>query len=547
MRIRSLLACGLGVAALAFLAGCGARETNVESGIRSQTLHFGNLSEPTDLDPHIITSLQDFNLVLALFEGLTQYDPKDSHAIPGVATHWESNDDATTWTFHLRPDAKWSNGDAVTARDFAYAYQRMLSPGLASQYAYMLFCLAGSEAFVAGKTTDFSTVGVKVVDDHTLRLELAYPVPYLPDLVAHASWYPVHQATIETFGAMDQRGSRWTRPGNLVGNGPFTLTEWKSNQVITVTKAPTYWDADAVRLKAINFYPIESSASEEAAFRSGQLHVTTGIPIDKIAVYKNDPALSKFLSQETMLATYYYLFNVRKPPLDDVRVRRALSLAINREQLVEKVTLGGQIPARALTPPDTGGYTAGDLLEGDLAEAKRLLAAAGYPDGQGFPRMEILFNTNDGHRRIAEAIQQMWAANLGIQVGLYNQEAKVQSDSMREGNYEISRYAWVGDYVDASTFLELMLSDSGNNNTGWANADYDRLVSEARYVLDQEKRFELYRQAEKILMAESPIAPIYFYVNSQLQVPELKGWYGNLIDIHPYKGVYLEAADDAQN
>src|SRR5690606_38467278 len=183
--------------------------------------------------------------------------------------------------------------------------------------------------------------------------------------------------------------------------------------------------------------------------------------------------------------------------------------------------LGGQIPARALTPPDTGGYTAGDLLEGDLAEAKRLLAEAGYPDGQGFPRMEILFNTNDGHRRIAEAIQQMWAANLGIQVGLYNQEAKVQSDSMREGNYEISRYAWVGDYVDASTFLELMLSDSGNNNTGWANADYDRLVSEARYVLDQEKRFELYRQAEKILMAESPIAPIYFYVNSQLQVPEL--------------------------
>lgn len=529
-------------AALLLLAACGSRETAVVSGIRTQTLHFANLSEPSDLDPQIITSLQDFNIVLSLFEGLTQYDPVDCRPTPGVATHWEPSADARTWTFHLRRDARWSNGDPVTARDFAYAYRRMLSPGLASEYAYMLFCLDGAEAFVSGQTTDFSTVGVDVVDDHTLRLRLVYPVPYLPDLVAHASWYPVHQDTIEAHGAMDQRGTRWTRPGNLVGNGPFTLAEWKPNQVIRVTKSPTYWDAAVVRLNEIRFYPIESTASEEAAFRAGQIHLTTGIPIDKIAVYRNDPALKHFLQQDTTLATYFYRFNVTKKPLDDVRVRRALSLAIDREQLVNRVTLGGQVPARNLTPPKTAGYTAGDLLKGDAAEARRLLAEAGFPDGVGFPKLEILYNTNDGHRRIAEAIQQMWKTTLNIDIGLYNQEAKVMSDSMREGNYQIARYAWVGDYLDASTFLELMLTDSGNNQTGWSNAEYDRLVNEARYALDPAQRFELYRRAEQILMEESPIAPIYFYVNSQLQVPELKGWHGNLLDIHPYKGVYLEAA-----
>jgi len=538
--INRFLACIAAGTALALLPGCGNRESAVESGIRDQILHFGNLSEPTDLDPQIINSLQDFNIILSLFEGLTQYDPVDSHPVPAVATSWEPSDDLQTWTFHLRPEARWSNGDPVTAHDFVYAYQRMLSPRLASEYAYMLFCLSGAEDYVAGKTTDFSTVGVRALDDHTLELHLSYPVPYLPDLVAHASWYPLHQATIEAFGDMDQRGTRWTRPGNLIGNGPFTLTEWKPNQVIAVSKSSTYWDAANVYLNGIRFYPIESTASEEAAFRAQQLHVTTGIPIDKIAVYKNTPELRPYFHQSTQLATYFYRFNVNKPPLDDVRVRRALSLAIEREQLVERVTMGGQMPARNLTPPGTGGYTAGDMLAGDVAEAKRLLAEAGYPNGEGFPQLEILFNTNDGHRRIAEAIQQMWQRNLNITVGLYNQESKVQSDSMRQGDYTIARYAWVGDYLDASTFLELMLSDSGNNQTNWANPEYDRLVGEARYAADPEDRFELYRQAEQILMDESPIAPIYFYMNNALQVPELKGWYGNLIDIHPYNRVRLE-------
>lgn len=520
-------------------AGCGSRESAVETGNRTQTLHIGNLSEPVDLDPQIITSLQDFNIVLALGEGLTQYDPQTCLPVPGVAERWESADNARTWTFHLRPDARWSNGDTVTAHDFVYAFQRILSPAFAAEYAYLLGSLQGAENFLAGRLTDFSQVGAQALDDHTLQLTLAYPMPFLPGVVAHSSWYPVHRATIEKFGRMDQRGSAWTRPANYVGNGPFILKEWTPNQVIVVEKSPTYWDAANVRLNAIHFYPIESTATEEAAFRSGQLHVTSGLPIDKIATYKTDPSLRLLLNQEVQLATYFYRFNVAKPPFDDIRVRRALSMAIDRERLVEFVTKGGQIPAYNLTPPDTAGYTAPAAFESDLEEARRLLADAGYPAGAGFPKVDILFNTSDGHRRIAEAIQQMWRTNLGIDVGLYNQEAKVYVDTMRQGDYTIGRYAWVGDYLDPSTFLELMTTDSGNNQTNWSNPDYDRLIAAARETTDQQARFDLYRQAEAILMEESPIAPIYFYVHSSLKQPSVQGWFGNLLDIHPYNRVYL--------
>ncbi len=531
----------LPVAALAlFSASCSSRENAVTTGDRTQTLHFANLVEPTDLDPQIITSLQDFNIVIALMEGLTQYDPQTNLPQPAVAATWESSDDARQWTFHLRPEAWWSNGDPVTAQDFVYAYQRILSPAFASEYAYMLFSLDGAEEFLSGHLKDFAQVGVKALDDHTLRLNLAYPMPFLPSVVAHASWYPVHRATIEKFGRMDQRGTLWTRPANYVGNGPFVLKEWAPNQVIVVDKSPSYWDAKNVKLNTIRFYPIESAATEEAAFRSGQIHITTSTPIDKISTYQNDPSLRPFLHQDVQLATYLYRFNTTKPPLNDVRVRRALAMSIERQRLVELVTKGGQVPAYTLTPPDTAGYHAPAVLREDLDEARRLLAEAGYPGGAGFPKLDILFNTNDGHRRIAEAIQQMWKQNLGVDIGLYNQEAKVQSDSMREGNYTIARYAWIGDYLDPSTFLELMTSDSGNNQTGWSNSAYDRLVKAAQTTTDQTKRFDLYRRAEAILMEEAPIAPIYFYVLSTLRQTSVQGWYGNLLDIHPYNRVWLE-------
>ena len=545
MPARTLLPHLLFALLLAGFAACSKHESAVQSGLKGQILHWGNLGEPTDLDPHITASQQDFNIVMNLCEGLTTYDPRDLHPIPGVAEKWESNSDGLTWTFHLRADARWSNGDPVTATDFLYGFQRMLSPGLAAEYAYMLHHLKNAEAFNTGKLTDFSRVGAKAPDLRTLVLTLSHPVPYLPSLACHSSWYPAHRATIEKFGKIDTRGSAWTRPGNLVGNGGFTLAEWRPNRVIRLVKSATYWDRGAIRLNEVNFYPIENESTEDAAFRSGQLHVTAQVPIEKIADYKKDPA--HLLQQGVMLGTYYYKFNVTKPPLNDVRVRRALAMSIDRRQIVERVSKGDQTPASHLTPPDTGGFTARAQLPTDPAAAQKLLAEAGYPGGKGFPKLELLYNTTEGHRKIAEAIQQMWRKHLGIDISLYNQEAKVWNDSMRQMNYQIARYAWVGDYLDPSTFLDLMTTGNGNNQTGWGNAEYDRLIELARTTADNTQRYEYFQRCEEILVAEAPFAPIYFYQRNYLKRPEVKGWYGTLLDLHPLKGVYLEAPAGGTN
>ena len=534
-RLRS--AALLGLVALLFGA-CAKRETRVEAGNRTQSIHIGNLGEPNDLDPHIPDSQNTGNIIQAFFEGLTQYHPQTSEPVPAVATRWEVSADNLTWTFHLRPEAKWSNGDPVTAGDFVFAFQRMLSPKLGAEYAYMLFVLKNGEAFNTGKLTDPALIGARAADAHTLVLTLDHPVPYLPTMLCHPSWYPLHRATIEKHGRWDQRGTAWTRPGNLVGNGCFNLAEWKPNQYVRGVKSPTYWDHAAVKLTECFFYPIESEDAEERTFRSGQLHVTNTIPISKIAVYDKDHP--ELFHPELFLGSYFYRFNVTKAPFNDARVRRALAMAINRDQIVRDVSRGHQVPASHFSPPNLAGFTATARVPQDLAAAQKLLAEAGFPGGAGFPKMEILVNTNEGHRLIAEAIQQMWRKGLGIEVGIYNQESKVWATSMRSLNYSIARFAWIGDYLDASTFLDIMASDSGNNQTGWKNAEYDRMLELARTTADTAKRFEYFQRCEQILAEECPVAPIYFYSRNNLRLPNVKGWYGNLLDAHPLKGVYLE-------
>jgi oligopeptide transport system substrate-binding protein len=513
-------------------------QTAVQNGNRTQTLHLGNMGEPNDLDPHICDSHETFNIVAALYEGLAQYDPKTSEPTPAVAERWETSADNLTWTFHLRKAARWSNGEPLTAHDFVFGLQRMLSPALAAQYAQTLYVLKNAEAFNTGKITDASQIGARAIDDHTLELSLNHPVPYLAGLVCHAAWYPVHRASIEKLGAIDQRGLPWTRPGNLVSNGYFTLADWKPSQFIRLTKSETYWDRDNVKLNEVIFYPIESADAEERGFRSGQLHVTRQVPNSKIATYRKERP--DVLQDDPVLSVYYYNFNTEKPPLNDVRVRRALALAIDRNVIVKFVTRGGELPAGNFTPPGTAGFTAKSVSLTDLATARKLLAEAGFPGGKGFPRVDILYNTSEGHKSIAEAIQQMWKKNLGVDIGLYNQEAKVWLDSMRQKNYQISRAGWGGDYLDPSTFLDIMAGDSGNNHTNWKSAEYDRLLAEARSTADQAKRFELFQRCEQILAEEMPIMPIYFYVRNTLRLPEVKGWYGNLLDHHPLKGVYLQ-------
>lgn len=536
--IRRFALSGLAVLLTFGLDACAKRESRVTLGYRDQVIHLGNLGEPNDLDPAYPDSQQTGNIVMALFEGLAQFDPKTCEPVPAVAERWEASPDGLTWTFHLRATAKWSNGDPVTAGDFVYAYQRLLSPGLAAEYANMLFVLKNGEAYNSGKMTDASRVGARAADAHTLVLTLEHPAPYLPTMVCHYSWYPVHPATIEKFGRKDQRGTAWTHPGNLVGNGYFVLSEWKPHQYIRVTKSPTYWDRDQVRLTEAYFYPIEDLNAEEAAFRTGQLHVTASLPTTKVAVYEKEHP--DFLQLEPLLSTYLYRFNVTKPPLNDVRVRRALAMSIDRARIVRAVTRGHQPPADHFTPPNTAGFTATAHVPTDIPAAQKLLADAGYPDGKGFPRLEILFNTNEAHQAIAEAIQQMWRANLGIEASLVNQEGKVWIETMHQQNYQVGRFAWGGDYLDPSTFLDIMTGNNGNNDTGWKNAEYDRLIEAAKNTPDQAKRYEYFQRCEEILAEECPMAPIYFYTRVNLRLPSVKGWYGNLLDAHPLKGVYLE-------
>lgn len=525
--------------ALALAAGCGRRDTRVEEGVRTQTLHVNMGAEPRDFDPHTTTLSADGMVIRAVMEGLAETDPLDCRPIPGVAGSWDCSADALTWTFHLRPNARWENGDPVTAHDFVFAYRRMLSPALGAEYREQFFCLKNAEAFTAGKVADFSDVGVRATDDRTLVLMLNHPVPYLPTLVTQVCWFPVHRATIEKFGKMDQRATAWTRPGNHVGNGAFQLKEWKQSQIVRVVKSDTYWDRDRVRLREVAFYPTENPAVGEAAFRAGQLH-TTNAPVDRFLAYKNDPKMAPLQHESPSLATALLRLNCARAPLDDARVRRALSLAIDREQLARRVVQCEQ-PAFSFTPPNCAGYTAEGVLTTDVAEARRLLAAAGFPEGRGFPAIEMLFYVYYGTEQpVVEAIQQMWRANLGISVRLLKQEMKTVVSARVTGDFHVLHGSWIGDYLDPTTFLDLLRSGVSNNGTLWAKRDYDELLDRAAKTIEPAKRFDLLRRAESMMLSEVPIIPLYHVPTRMLRHAAVKGWHDNLLDLHPLKFVWLE-------
>ncbi len=519
-------------------ASCHRVETDVEKGTRLQILHKGNGPEVQDLDPHLVNSVASLNVISALLEGLVAEDPHDLHPVPGIAESWEISTDEKTYTFHLRHNATWSNGQTVSARDFVESYHRILSPKLASPIAYMLYPVANAEAFNKGTIDNFDQVGFRARDDWTLEITLANPTPYFLSLLNHYSWFPVHIPTIEKYGPVFERGSRWTKPGRFVGNGPFTLEEWRLNSRIRVKKSATYWDAPNVALDEIVFHTIDSNDVEERAFRSGQLHLTDSIPVNRIDRYRRQ--YPELLRSDTYLGSYFFRVNVTKPPLDNRLVRRALAMAIDRKAIVEKVWRGGQVPASCFTPPNTAGYTCEASIPYDVDLARKMLAEAGYPNGRSFPPIEILFNTSENHKLTAEAIQQMWRQNLNVNATLLNQEEKVYFDSRRQRNYQIYRSTWIGDYVDPNSFLDLWVTDGTNNQTGWSNAHYDRLINEASQATDQAGRYAAFQKAEALLLNEAPILPVYFYTHTFLARPNVKGWYPTILDHHPYKYVRLE-------
>ena len=520
------------------LSSCHRPESNVEKGDREQILHKGNGQEVQDLDPQIVNGVGEYNVISALLEGLVSEDPHDLHPIPGVAERWDISADGKTYTFHLRQDAKWSNGDRVTAGDFVASYHRILAPGLAADGAYMLYAVRNAEAFNKGALQDFAQVGFRAINDSTLEITLMNPTPYFLSLLNYDAWFPVHIPTVQKYGPLYERGSYWTKPGRFVGNGAFTLEEWRLNQDIRVRKSSTYWDAARVRLNGIVFHTIDSNNVEERAFRSGQLHVTDTVPINRIDRYRREQPY--LLRIDPYLGTYFFRVNVTKPILNSLLVRQALGMAIDRRSIVDHVTKGGQLPAYCFTPPNTAGYTCQSALPYDPISARRKLAQAGFPDGRGIPPIEILFNSSENHKVIAEAVQQMWRKQLKIDARLVNQELKVYYDTRRQMNYEVIRSTWIGDYVDPNSFLNLWVTNGPNNHTGWSNAQYDRLIDEAARTNDTSARYRAFQQAEAILLQDAPALPVYFYTHSFLIRPEVKGWWPTILDHHPYKYVYLE-------
>ncbi len=512
---------------------------DASTATKNQILHLGNGTEPQGLDPHVVTGIPEFHIITALLEGLVTEDPKTLEPMPGAAESWAVSEDHKTYVFKMREGAKWSNGDPVTAHDFVYSWKRLVTPGLASEYAYQLFYLKNAEKYYKGEIADFSEVGVKAIDDMTLKVELNNPVPFFLSLLYHHSLYPVHRGNIEKFGKIDSRVSKWTLPGNFVGNGPFVLKKWELNKIIVVEKNPLYWNASIVKLKEIHFYPVDNEQTEERMFRSGRIQLTNTVPTEKIGVYKEkSPELIKI---DPYMGTYYYMINTLRKPFDDERVRRALAMSIDRQQIVEKITKGGQIPAYAFTPPGTMGFTPEAAVPYDIEGARKLLGEAGFPNGEGFPKCELLYNTNEAHRKIAVAVQQMWKKALNINITLTNQDWKVYLDSRRSLNYDISRSAWIGDYPDPNTFLDMWVTDGGNNHSGWSNKNYDALIARASATFNQQERYSYFQQAEKILADEVPIIPVYTYTRVYLIRPEVKGWYPNILDHHPYQYVYLES------
>jgi oligopeptide transport system substrate-binding protein len=524
----------LGVCVLIFtLGGCsGGGQT------KGSVLRVGNGAEVQGLDPHMVTGLVEHHVLTSLYEGLADLDLATMTPIPGAAASWTLSEDKRTYTFHLRPDGRWSNGDAVTATDFAYAWQRMLSPRMASEYAYLLHCIENAKAYNEAKLTDFGQVGVKVLDTYTLQVILTNPTPYFLPMQIHYAWFPVHKATIEAHGAMDERGTRWTRAGNLVGNGAFTLVEWSPNEILRVEKNDHYWDAAKVRLAGIEFYPIDNQQTEERSFRSGKLHLTSTIPMDSIKRYREDNP--EVLHIHPALGSYFYRLNTTKAPFTDKRVRQAFSYALDREKIASHVMKGGETPAYFFTPPDIAGYTSTAKVPFDPQKARELLAEAGYPNGEGFPAVELLFNTSETHKRIAEAIQDIWKEHLNVKVLLLNQDWKVYLSSMSNLDYTVARSSWYADVADPINFLECFLSGGGNNRTGFKSPAFDALIQKAYAEPDAEVRLRLLQEAEAILLDEAPIVPIYFYTEKYLQAESMKGLVENTLSYRRWRDFYLE-------
>jgi oligopeptide transport system substrate-binding protein len=498
---------------------------------QEQVFRVNNLVEPESLDPGLVTGVPEHRIISNLFEGLTTTDPKDLSARPGMAARWTVSKDGLVYTFHLR-DAAWTDGKKVTAQDFVYAWERVLNPKTGAKYAQQLYYVKNGEDYNKGKLADFGQVGVKAVDDRTLQVTLRCPTAYFLDLTSFYTLYPVPK------WALEAHGKDWVKPGKIVSNGPFKLASWVPQRELVLEKNPAHWDAATVKLQKVLFIPTDDLNTAYKQFLAGESDWIPSVPPAQIDAASKRPEYYV----TPYLGTYYFRFNVTRPPTGDVRVRKALFMAVDRESLTKFVTKAGEVPTSTFVPAGMRGYEGIRGLAFDPAAAKKLLAEAGFPEGKGFPKTELLYNTNELHRAVTQAIQQMWKEHLGIQVELVNVEWKVYLDRQKQLDYHVSRAGWIGDYVDPNTFLDMWITGGGNNQTGWSSKRYDELIARAGCgLVDPRERMKALQDAEKILAVdETPIMPLFTYVNKGMLSRKVKGWQPNILDQHPLKYVSIE-------
>lgn len=492
-----------------------------------------NGPEPESLDPALITGQADGRVVLSIFEGLTRYKPDTATPEPAIAERWDISEDGRVYMFHLRAGARWSTGEPITAADFVYSWRRILDPATACEYSALLFYMKNGEDFAMGKTKDPSVLGVKDLNEHTLRVELNDPTPFFLDLCAYPTLSVVPRRAIEKFG------DRWLMERPVPASGAYQLESWRLNDKIRVRKNAFYWDASNTHSSVVDLLPCVSASTALNLYETGQADIVWDkelVPTELIDILRQRDDFHSF----DYLGTYFLRFNVTRKPFDDVRVRKALALAVDKERIVGKITKAGEKVARCYVPPGLPNYTSPPGLGYDAAEARRLLAEAGYPGGKNFPLFHYMYNnTGKSHEQIAVELQEMWQRELGIHVELRKLEWKVYLRAQGMLDYDTCRGSWIGDYNDPNTFLDMFMSNNGNNRTGWKSPRYDAFLRQANGQKDPREREKLLQAAESLLIQEEvPIVPIYIYAGLEYYDPKkIEGVYPNIRSEHPLRAI----------
>lgn len=512
------------------------------AGSEADVFTFVVAADPETFDTAKMSGAPEGRIAMQLFEGLLVPGPTTENLDdpgdlmqPGVAKSFDISEDGKTYTFHLRDDAKWSNGEPVTSADFVYSWKRILTPGFPADYASMLYVIKGAEGFNTSEEEepDWKQVGIRAPDAHTLEVELKNPTPYFPELIAFYTFFPVPKKAVEKFG------DDWTRPENIVTNGAYELASYVSQKEIKLKKSSEYWDAKNVSIEDATIRIIPDRNAVTNAYRAEELHWSgTSLPVSQIASFVTHPDYRR----DPLLGVYYFRVNVsdEASPLTDPNVRRALSYATDRKSLVDDVLSGLYESAHSYVPKNMAGYKSTTSVDYNPRKAKEFLKKAGFGEGgKPFPKISLLYNSDENHKLVAESIQKQWKSNLGIDIELVNKEWKIYLDDIDNLNYDVARAGWIGDYNDPMTFLGMFKSGDGNNDTGWSNAKYDGLLKAARSEADPKKREKILQEAETILVQDGPVIPIYFYTNNVLVSHNVKGLEPHNRDIHLLKYMSL--------